>query len=384
VGAGNDSGTTFDPLRDPGEIPSGSWVGLTPGGVLAFAVGPRSQLRLQGTGSFERFLDEPGGRDLSALSAAVALTSTLRGGWYGRAELGLGYFSDSGLETSDQNAGSFQLAGGVGRPRGGVELAITGWARRFPELEVVDETGAAQTYSDVSRSVRVAGWSVPGTRWILRAEIERQQTTTQDPSLEWTGWVARASARALVGRRFSVWMSATGQRREFDSLPPEENGDRYLQGALRVDRAIGSRQAIGLTYGYLRYEEPGGGVDSGHRFGLRYVVRFGGLDTVESLQRAAVEGIDEVDPRVDGQSVRFRVRARDATRVAVAGDFNGWDPDAFLLRRVGGGWWEITLELPPGSYQFTYVIDGKWVGPGTGSTPVDDGFGGKNGRFSVP
>ena len=82
--------------------------------------------------------------------------------------------------------------------------------------------------------------------------------------------------------------------------------------------------------------------------------------------------------------VRFRMLAPDAEQVFVAGDFNGWSADATPLSRRSGGWWETTLELPPGSYQFIYLVDGTATTPPRAATSVDDGFGGENGLFTVP
>ena len=79
--------------------------------------------------------------------------------------------------------------------------------------------------------------------------------------------------------------------------------------------------------------------------------------------------------------VRFSVQAPGASRVSLAGDFNGWQPGAFSLRPTREkGTWEITIPLRKGSvYTYDFVIDGEqWI-PDPGSrTQVDDGFGGQS------
>lgn len=70
---------------------------------------------------------------------------------------------------------------------------------------------------------------------------------------------------------------------------------------------------------------------------------------------AAAEGRREV-------VVRFRdVRASD---VRIAGDFNGWVPDKgvrSLIESEGATRvWTKILKLPPGRYQYRYVVDGEW------------------------
>lgn len=51
-----------------------------------------------------------------------------------------------------------------------------------------------------------------------------------------------------------------------------------------------------------------------------------------------------------------------AKTVAVAGDFNNWDPTAQLLKKQKDGSYKATVELPVGGeYQFRYILDGtKW------------------------
>lgn len=50
--------------------------------------------------------------------------------------------------------------------------------------------------------------------------------------------------------------------------------------------------------------------------------------------------------------------------VRVAGDFNGWVPDKDVHSRVEAKGpqrvWTKVLRLPPGTYQYRYVVDGEW------------------------
>ncbi len=76
---------------------------------------------------------------------------------------------------------------------------------------------------------------------------------------------------------------------------------------------------------------------------------------------------------------RFSLHAPDAASVAVAGSFNGWDPQKNMLSGPDKrGDWSITLRLAPGRYEYLFVINGKDWKPDPAVPPVDDGFGGKN------
>ena len=61
--------------------------------------------------------------------------------------------------------------------------------------------------------------------------------------------------------------------------------------------------------------------------------------------------------------VQFMLTAPAASRVALAGDFNGWDPRAIPLERDRrDGRWAVTLALAPGRHSYAYVVDDtQWV-----------------------
>jgi 1,4-alpha-glucan branching enzyme len=69
--------------------------------------------------------------------------------------------------------------------------------------------------------------------------------------------------------------------------------------------------------------------------------------------------------------------AAPASRVAVVGDFNDWDPAATPLRRTDdGAIWTVELHLKPGRYHYTFLIDGRrWAGDPAGPRAVESDFG---------
>ncbi|MCF6289418.1 MAG: isoamylase early set domain-containing protein [Desulfobacterales bacterium] len=60
--------------------------------------------------------------------------------------------------------------------------------------------------------------------------------------------------------------------------------------------------------------------------------------------------------------VLFQLHAPGAAAVFLAGDFNGWEPDAvrFRLRRYRGDIWKKKVALEPGRHQYRFVVDGCW------------------------
>ncbi len=65
--------------------------------------------------------------------------------------------------------------------------------------------------------------------------------------------------------------------------------------------------------------------------------------------------------RAKRRRIRFSFRAEPGSRVALAGTFNGWDPDKVLLKdRTGKGDYERTVLLAPGHYEYKFVVNGTW------------------------
>jgi len=71
--------------------------------------------------------------------------------------------------------------------------------------------------------------------------------------------------------------------------------------------------------------------------------------------------------------------------VAIAGDFNSWNPGDNLLEDPDGdGIWTGTLKLKPGRYEYMFVIDGeKWFPDPNALRYVKDGFGNKNAILEI-
>ena len=64
------------------------------------------------------------------------------------------------------------------------------------------------------------------------------------------------------------------------------------------------------------------------------------------------------------REVVVRFRDANAGDVRIAGDFNGWIPDKGVESVIESNGrsrvWTKVLHLPPGTYQYRYVVDGEW------------------------
>jgi anti-sigma factor RsiW len=116
---------------------------------------------------------------------------------------------------------------------------------------------------------------------------------------------------------------------------------------------------------------------------LRRALTWGAVPLLALLLAAVgllANGRFELRGRVAEREVDVTLTAPQAVSVAIVGDFNGWDPQRTrLVRSSHEGQWRARLKLPPGVYQYSFVLDGvTWVSDPLAQTVLADGFGGKN------
>lgn len=64
--------------------------------------------------------------------------------------------------------------------------------------------------------------------------------------------------------------------------------------------------------------------------------------------------------KLNSRKLIFEYYAPSAQKVQVAGTFNHWNQEGHLLKRERNGKWRLQLELPPGRYEYRYLVDGVW------------------------
>ncbi|MCI0354690.1 MAG: isoamylase early set domain-containing protein, partial [Acidobacteria bacterium] len=112
---------------------------------------------------------------------------------------------------------------------------------------------------------------------------------------------------------------------------------------------------------------------------------YGVLNARRAVERAAEErhalGPDQVrPPRVEAGKLVFRYHDDQARSVALAGDFNQWDPARHVFARGAHNIWHIQLEPPPsGRYRYKLVVDGtRWLDDPANAIKEPDEYGGLN------
>jgi hypothetical protein len=101
--------------------------------------------------------------------------------------------------------------------------------------------------------------------------------------------------------------------------------------------------------------------------GAARAARSGDAGRASAVQGAAVSA-----PSV----VTFVLVAPEARTVALAGDFDGWEGARMPMRQEASGLWVLDVPLPPGRYQYAFVVDGRrFVADPAAPRAVGDDFG---------
>ena len=90
-------------------------------------------------------------------------------------------------------------------------------------------------------------------------------------------------------------------------------------------------------------------------------------------------------PPVPGKTwnVEFSIRAPAATKVHLAGEFNGWSDSATPMKKQPNGDWVVPMQLKAGIYQYKFVVDGNWIPDPDNSDRLPDDRGGFNSILRV-
>ena len=115
----------------------------------------------------------------------------------------------------------------------------------------------------------------------------------------------------------------------------------------------------------------------------------GAAHAYQDVHRAAAPIAQALFPKsgkAQSQRVQFVLVAPDAKKVAVVGDFNGWDAShaEFQAKHSGGGVWSVTAQVPPGHHRYSFVVDDSlWVADPIAPRAADNDFGLPNSAIVV-
>jgi 5'-AMP-activated protein kinase regulatory beta subunit len=83
-------------------------------------------------------------------------------------------------------------------------------------------------------------------------------------------------------------------------------------------------------------------------------------------------------------TVRIEYCDQQAQAVAIVGTFNDWRPQATPMLALSDGRWVKELVLPPGCYEYRFVVDGEWKSDPAEPEQVPNPYGTRNSVLEVP
>jgi len=290
----------------------------------------------------------------------------------------------AGLGQADLSAATAPSAGGR---QLGVDVIFAGTTRTS-----AGPTGAAHAVAELRWSTATWGaglaagpstglisGALPVTALHTRARLwwrlsDGVTSPTVQLSVEPThfpdGWFTDASAGATFERGRAV-VSLWTMARLSSTYSSTAAGSASLQVFVRprVSLEVGGGSSLSDPYQGL----PRAGF-------ITFAVRL--HNAPRPLPGAAVLRWTPLVPDSRGDSLVVRFRMPDARSVAIAGDWNAWQP--VRLRPLGEDVWEGTLVLRRGLYHFNLQVDGSdWVVP-HGVATIPDGLGGMVAVLVVP
>jgi 1,4-alpha-glucan branching enzyme len=64
--------------------------------------------------------------------------------------------------------------------------------------------------------------------------------------------------------------------------------------------------------------------------------------------------------KVKRRRVTLTLKAPKAKEVILMGDFNRWNAKTHPMKQMKAGVWEKIVMLPPGRYEYKFLVDGQW------------------------
>jgi hypothetical protein len=383
-------GAESDQVIDPGlnriVIPGGSFVELGPNLVARGWIGRNTLVNTGTFAAFQQFMND-NSRRLYAHTAWGTVFRNLGRSFRGRFSASLNYFDDSERETVRRLGAASELGIMYLRSRWNAELWGSVHGRRYPELTVPISSTREEVYAEAAWSGGATLRMSPSGYAHIMTGAVLQRTDSRDDAFDSESWTLSADCDVRLLPSVYLMVSGAYQKRTFLERLQGEDEDEYIQGGVGLRYAFVPGWEASLRWGYARYKWPGGEEEDTYRLVLGIIRTWGRknalpMPEIDFARLIRYSGESVQKPNSDGL-IRFRIHSPQAKRVAIAGAFNSWDPDASLLRPAEKGWWEAAIKLAPGKYEYSYVVDGVWTTPPEAKITVDDGFGGRNGVLQV-
>jgi beta-lactamase regulating signal transducer with metallopeptidase domain len=275
----------------------------------------------------------------------------------------VGLINSGEVSASSSNPGSttidprFVVTDSEGRE----DLAFTVEDRFSKPPLLKSQAVPAQTKKLSDAPVEVRGqWSqIETTDPGILAEVSQYRIEAPPPQVKPAAPAPIISANIIPASANQVDLSEFVGRYEVDPAGAEnyilditlEHGELWLKPSHVSKRKLLQTAELSLTDTYSQFRFTFIRGSGGRIIGLR-------IDSWDSGITARKLALPP--PSLKGNTT-FRLSGYpNAGIVAVAGSFNNWNQSQFLFTRVDGEW-ICKINLPPGNYEYKFIVDGNWL-----------------------
>jgi len=94
----------------------------------------------------------------------------------------------------------------------------------------------------------------------------------------------------------------------------------------------------------------------------------------------------KVEPKkkIKRQKITFSFESSDAKEVILMGDFNNWNSKKHPMKKDDNGKWTRAVLLPPGQYEYKFLVDGQWKEDPQNDRICSNKFGSYNNVVNLP
>ena len=92
----------------------------------------------------------------------------------------------------------------------------------------------------------------------------------------------------------------------------------------------------------------------------------------------------EPKKKIKRQKITFSFESSDAKEVILMGDFNNWNPKKHPMKKDDNGKWTKAVLLPPGQYEYKFLVDGQWKEDPQNERICSNKFGSYNNVVNLP
>lgn len=81
--------------------------------------------------------------------------------------------------------------------------------------------------------------------------------------------------------------------------------------------------------------------------------------------------------------VDFQLMAPQANKVILSGNFNEWDVNAIVMKKLKSGLWKASVKLPSGRYEYKFIVDNEWWTDPSNERTAGNSFGNLNSVMEI-